>query len=96
MTYRRVFTGTFQGARDLGAEVEFFKETVVPAMRARGALTVEMVQTNDKMFLATATYPDQETADADPDGIQELRKSIIQAFNLDAMHPYGGITVVGF
>lgn len=96
MTYRRVFTGTFQGNRDRDAEVKFFKETIVPAMRARGAVTVEMVQTNDDMFLATATYPDQKTADANPDGIQALRKSIIEEFNLDAMHPYGGTSVVGF
>lgn len=96
MAYRRVFTGTFQGARNHDAEVKFFKETIVPAMRARGAISVEMVQTNDNMFLATATYPDQETADANPNGIQALRKSIIEEFNLDAMHPCGGISVLGF
>jgi len=96
MTYRRIFVGTFQGDRDLGFERDFFEETIVPAMRERGATSVEMVQTDNNRFVATATYRDQNIADANPDGIQALRKNIIEAFNLDTMEAYGGTTVVGF
>ena len=96
MAYRRVFVGTFQGDRNLGFERSFFEETIVPAMRIRGALSVEMVQTDNNRFVATATYPDENTADANPDGIKALRKNIIETFNLDTMDAYGGTTVVGF
>ena len=95
MSYRRVFIGKFQGDRDLDAEINFFKETVVPTMTARGATSVEMVQTENDMFVATATYPDNTTADANPEEIQALRKGIIEAFNLNTIDAYGGTSVVG-
>ena len=81
MTYRRVFIGTFQGDRDWSSEVKFFEETI---------------HDNGDMFVATATYEDQETADANPGGIQALRKSIIEEFNLDRMDAYGGTILKGF
>jgi hypothetical protein len=96
MTYRRIFIGTFQGDRDWAEEVRFFKEIIVPAMKTRGATSTEMIQGGNNTFVATATYSDQETADADPEGIQSLRKSIIEAFNLNRMDAFGGTTVVGF
>ncbi len=96
MTYRRVFIGTFQGDRDWSSEVKFFEETIVPAMKARGAISTEMIHDNGDMFVATATYEDQETADANPGGIQALRKSIIEEFNLDRMDAYGGTILKGF
>ena len=55
MTYRRVFIGTFQGDRDWSSEVKFFEETIVPAMKARGAISTEMINDNGDMFVATAT-----------------------------------------
>ena len=55
MTYRRVFIGTFQGDRDWSSEVKFFEETIVPAMKARGAISTEMIHDNGDMFVATAT-----------------------------------------
>ena len=96
MTYRRVFIGTFQGDRAWPSEVKFFEETIVPAMKARGAISTEMIHDNGNMFVATATYEDQETADANPEGIQALRKNIIEAFNLDRMDAYGGTILRGF
>ena len=64
MSHRRVFIGKFQGDRDLDAEIKYFKETVVPIVTARGATSVEMVQTENDIFLATAIYPDKSTAAA--------------------------------
>ena len=95
MSYRRVFMGKFLGDRDRDAEIKYFKETVVPIVTARGATSVEMVQTENDMFVATATYPDNTTADANPEEIQALRKGIIEAFNLNTMDAYGGTSVVG-
>ena len=95
MSHRRVFIGKFQGDRDLDAEIKYFKETVVPIVTARGATSVEMVQTENEIFLATAVYPDKTTADANPEEIQALRKGIIEAFNLNIIDSYGGTSVVG-
>ena len=95
MSYRRVFMGKFLGDRDQDAEIKYFKETVVPIMAARGATSVEIIQTENDLFLATAIYPDEATADANPEEIQALRKGIIEAFNLNAMDAYGGTSVVG-
>ena len=74
MSYRRVYIRTFKGDRDLAAEINLFKETVVPALTARGATSLEMIQTDSNKFVGTATYLDKTTADANPDEIQALRK----------------------
>ena len=95
MSHRRVFIGKFKGDRDLDAEIKYFKDTVVPIVTARGATSVEMVQTENETFLATVVYPDKATADANPQEIQALRKGIIEAFNLNTMDAYGGTSVAG-
>ena len=96
MSYRRVYTGTFKGDRDLAAEINLFEETVVPALTARGATSLEMIQTDSNKFVGTAIYPDQATADVNPDEIQALRKKIIELFNLTDIEIYEGMAVVGF
>ena len=95
MSYRRVYIGTFKGDRNLAAEINLFKETVVPALTARGATSLEMIQTDSNKFVGTATYPDKTTADANPDEIQALRKKIIELFNLTDIEIYEGMAVVG-
>ena len=95
MSYRRVYIGTFKGDRDLTAEINLFKETVVPAMTARGATSLEMIQTDSNKFVGTATYPDKITADANPDEIQALREKIIELFSLTDIEIYEGMAVVG-
>mgnify|MGYP001228679598 CR=1 FL=1 len=95
MSYRRVYIGTFKGDRDLAAEITLFKETVVPAVTARGATSLEMVQTDNNKFVGTATYPDKATADANSDEIQSLRKKVIELFNLNEIEIYEGVAIVG-
>ena len=95
MSYRRVYIGTFKSDRDLAAEINLFKETVVPALTARGATSLEMIQTDSNKFVGTATYPDKITADANPDEIQALRKKIIELFSLTDIEIYEGMAVVG-
>ena len=95
MSYRRVYIGTFKGDRDLAVEINLFKETVVPALTARGATSLEMIQTDSNKFVGTATYPDKITADANPDEIQALRKKIIELFSLTDIEIYEGMAVVG-
>ena len=51
MSYRRVYIGTFKGDRDLAAEINLFKETVVPALTARGATSLEMIRTDSNKFV---------------------------------------------
>ena len=95
MSYRRVIIGTFKGERDLAAEINLFKETVVPAFTARGATSLEMIQTDSNKFVGTATYPDKTTADANLDELQTFRKRIIEQFGLTDVEIYGGTAIVG-
>ena len=95
MSYRRVIIGTFKADRDLAAEINLFKETVVPAFTARGATSLEMIQTDSNKFVGTATYPDKTTADANPDELGTFRKKIIELFSLTDVEIYEGITIVG-
>ena len=95
MSYRRVIIGTFKADRDLAAEINLFKETVVPAFTARGATSLEMIQTDSNKFVGTATYPDKITADANPDELETFRKKIIELFSLTDVEIYEGMTIVG-
>ena len=95
MSYRRIIIATFKADRDLAAEINLFKETVVPAFTARGATSLEMIQTNSNKFVGTATYPDKTTADANPDELKNFRKKIIELFSLTHVEIYEGMAIVG-
>ena len=64
-------------------------------MTARGANSLETIQTDSSKFVGTATYPDKTTANANLDEIQALRKKIIELFNLTDIEIYEGMAVVG-